>query len=126
MTTRIITFEERVTEPRGVHALIAGPYGVGKTSLVRKLNPLTTLFIDAEDGGLAIDDVPVPHIRPKTWPNMRDLAVRIAGPNPSFGKNEPYSQEHSDRVGGYLPGIARIPTAVLASITDNSPLCFHH
>ena len=111
MTTRIITFEERVTEPRGVHALIAGPYGVGKTSLVRKLNPLSTLFIDAEDGGLAINDVPVPHIRPKTWPSMRDLAVRIAGPNPSFGKNEPYSQEHFDRVGGYLPGIEKVRTA---------------
>ena len=95
MTTRIITFEERVTEPRGVHALIAGPYGVGKTSLVRKLNPLTTLFVDVEDGGLAIDDVPVPHIRPKTWPNMRDLAVRIAGPNPSLARTSPIRRNTS-------------------------------
>jgi AAA domain len=126
MTTRIITFEERVTEPRGVHALIAGPYGVGKTSLVRKLNPLSTLFIDAEDGGLAINDVPVPHIRPKTWPSMRDLAVRIAGPNPSFGKNEPYSQEHFDRVGGYLPGIEKVRTVVWDSMTETSRLCFRH
>ena len=49
----------------------------------------------------------MPHVRPETWPEIRDLIVRIAGPNRSFQPHEPYSQAHFDRVGGFLPGIER-------------------
>ena len=102
---RIISPEERLAEPRGARILIVGPFGVGKTSLARTLDPTTTLVVDIENGTLAIDDIPVPHMRPQTWPEIRDLIVRIAGPNRSFQPHEPYSQAHFDMCGGYLPGI---------------------
>jgi hypothetical protein len=123
MTIQIITPEERARD-RGISILLVGKYGVGKTSQVRTLNPATTMFVNFENGHLSIEDVPVPHIQPETWPETRDLAVRIAGPNRSFGPNENFSQKHFDRVGGYLPGIERITTIVIDSITSMEELCF--
>src|SRR5262245_15823504 len=108
--TQIITPEERFAEPRGARILILGPFGVGKTSLLRTLNSSTALFVDVEHGGLAIDAIAVPHVRPETWPEIRDLIVRVAGPNRSFAPHEPYSQSHFDRVGGYLPDVERHQT----------------
>src|SRR4051794_19416385 len=101
----IITHEERLSEPRGARIAIIGPNGVGKTSLARPLDPATTLFVDIENGGLSIADHPMAHTRPQDWPEIRDLVVRIAGPNRSFAPHEPYSQAHFDRVGGWLPGV---------------------
>ena len=47
---KIIGADERLAEPRGVKALIVGPTGVGKTSLLRTLDPVRTLFVDIEAG----------------------------------------------------------------------------
>lgn len=122
--TQIITPEERLAEDRGVHTLIVGPYGIGKTSLLRTLDPSSTLFVNTEDGDLAVHNVPVPHVRPRTWQDLRDLVVGIAGPNPSFGPNEPYSQAHFDRVGGFLPNIEKCRTVFFDTLTAAGRLCF--
>src|SRR5262245_7557470 len=122
--TLIISPEERFAEPRGARVLIVGPFGVGKTSLLRGLDPDSTLFIDVEKGGLAIDDIPVPHIRPQTWPEIRDLIARIAGPNRSFAPHEAYSQAHFDRVGGFLPDGERYRTVFFDTVTAASRLSF--
>ena len=122
--TQIITPEERLAEDRGVHALIVGPYGIGKTTLLRTLDPSSTLFVNTEDGDLAVHNVPVPHVRPRTWQDLRDLVVGIAGPNPSFGPNEPYSQAHFDRVGGFLPNIEKCRTVFFDTLTAAGRLCF--
>jgi len=121
----IISPEQRLREPRGARILIIGPFGVGKTSLVRTLDPTSVLFADVENGALAIDDVPVSHIRPETWPEIRDLIVRTAGPNRSFQPHEPYSQSHFDMCGGYLPGIesGQIQTVVFDTVSMASRLC---
>ena len=124
---QVISHEERLAEPRGFHALIMGPFGIGKTSLLRTLpDPSTALFIDIENGDLAIHDVAVSHVRPQTWPEIRDLIVRIAGPNRSFGPNEPYSQAHFDRVGGFLPGIEGCRTVFFDTLTAAGQLYFRH
>jgi AAA domain-containing protein len=117
MTLPIITPEQRLSELRGARILVVGPFGVGKTSLLDHLDPNSTIYIDVENGGLAINDVPVPHVRPQTWPEIRDLIVRIAGPNRSFQPQEPYSQAHFDMCGGYLPGHERIRTVFFDTVT---------
>ena len=124
MSIQIVTPEERLAEPRGVHALITGVFGVGKTSLLRTLDPETTLFVNIENGDLAVHDVTVPHVRPQTWQELRDLIVKIAGPNPSFGKNEAFSQAHFDHVGGFLPGIENYRTIFFDTVNAATRLCF--
>jgi putative ribosome biogenesis GTPase RsgA len=50
MTVPIISPGQRLAEPRGARVLIVGPFGVGKTSLLRTLDPATTLFVDTHSG----------------------------------------------------------------------------
>jgi hypothetical protein len=124
MSIQIITPNERLDEVRGVHALITGVFGIGKTSLLRTLDPETSLFVNVENGDLAVHDVPVPHVRPQTWQDLRDLIVRIAGANSSFGRNEAFSQAHFDHVGGFLPDIERYRTIFFDTVTSAARLCF--
>jgi hypothetical protein len=95
---KIITADERLAEKSGAKILIVGPAKVGKTSLLRTVDPERTLFIDLEAGDLAVKDVPVDTLRPETWEQCRDLACFLTGPNPSLPPTVCYSQaRHSFR-----------------------------
>jgi hypothetical protein len=124
--TNIISPDQRLAEPHGARILVLGRYGAGKTSLVRGLDWKSVLLVDVDNGTLAVDDVPVPHVRPQTWPEIRDLIVRIAGPNRSFAPHEPYSQAHFGMCGGYLPGIesGQCTTIFFDTVTAAARLCF--
>src|SRR5215207_11055354 len=98
MDLKIITADQRTSGPRGIKALIVGPAGVGKTSLLRTTEPKTTLFIDLEAGDLSVQDVHVDTLRPKTWDECRDLAAFLGGPNPALSASSAYSQVHFDHV----------------------------
>ena len=89
--TAIIPAAQRDTAPRGAKMLIEGPTGVGKTSLLRTLDPATCLFVDIESGDLAVSDVSVDTLRPRTWQDCRDLAVYLAGANPAVLPDAVYS-----------------------------------
>jgi hypothetical protein len=120
----IVSPEERLAEPLGARILLLGPNGAGKTTQARLLDSGATLFIDSENGSLAIADVRMSHCRIETWQEFCDLIVRIVGPNRSFAPHENFSHAHFDRVGGYLPGWERFQTFFVDTVTAMIRLCF--
>jgi AAA domain len=121
---QIISADERLRERRGAKVLILGPTGVGKTSLLRTLDPAATLFLDVEAGDLSVLDVPVDTLRVDDWPAARDLACRIGGANKSFSALMCYSQAHYEAIGGALENLDRYTTIFVDSITAVSRLSF--
>jgi hypothetical protein len=120
----LVSADQRLAERKGVKALIVGPTGVGKTSLLRSLPPRRTLFVDVEAGDLAVQDVPVDTIRIDDWAAARDLTCRICGPNLSFPPTSCYSQAHFAAVGGALGDLDRYDNIFVDSITALSRLSF--
>lgn len=98
MPLKIITADERLAETRGPKILIAGPAGVGKTSLLRTVHGPSTLFFDLEAGDLSVQDVAVDQVRARSWQECRDLACFLGGPNLSLDADKAYSQKHYDYV----------------------------
>ena len=89
---KTLTAAERASEVRGAKIAILGRPGVGKTSLLRTLAPQTlaeTLFLDAEAGDLSVADLKVASIRPSTWPDFRDIACALGGPDPAVASGAP-------------------------------------
>lgn len=124
---RIITADERMSQDKGVKALIVGPAGVGKTTLLRTLDPASTLFVDLEAGDLSVQDVKVDTFQPRTWEECRDLCVYLSGPNPALPATAVYSQAHYDAVTESMGGsdaLAKYDTYFVDSITVAGRLCF--
>lgn len=125
MTIAIIPADQRAIEKSGVKAVVLGPYGIGKTSLLRTLDPETTLFVDGEAGDLAVQDVECDTIRPLTWPDCRNVAAMTGGPNPAFPSTAAYSQAHYDSVVNDMGDGAfdKYETVFIDSLTKLSRIC---
>lgn len=123
---KIIKASERMAERGGIKAVILGPSGIGKTTLLKTLNPQTTLFLDLEAGDLAVEGWPGDTIRPRTWDDCRTLAALIAGPNPALRPEQPYSQAHYDHANrdGDAAAYEQYDTVFIDSITVAGRLCF--
>lgn len=124
---KIIDADARMRERRGVKALILGQAGVGKTSLLRTLDPETTLFMDLESGDLAVQDVPVDQIRPQTWQECRDLACFITGPNENVKPTDLYGLKHYEdcvQKFGSPDALNKYQTLFVDSLTVAARLCF--
>lgn len=124
---KIISADERMAQDKGVKALIVGPAGVGKTTLLRTLNPKSTLFVDLEAGDLAVQDVKVDTFQPRTWEECRDLVCYLGGANPALPPTAVYSQAHYDAVAASMGGadaLAKYETYFVDSITVAGRLCF--
>lgn len=123
---QIIKASERMKERGGIKAVILGPSGIGKTTLLKTLDPETTLFFDLEAGDLAVEGWPGDAIRPRTWDDCRTLAALIAGPNPALRDEQPYSNAHFNHVNkdGAAAEFAAYKTVFIDSITVAGRLCF--
>jgi AAA domain-containing protein len=123
---RIITADERLAEKSGAKILLPGPPKVGKTSLLRTVDPDRTLFIDLEAGDQAVMDVPVATLRPQTWDECRNLACFLTGPNPSLPPTACYSEAHFEAIRGEFEAmhLDRFDTYFVDSITVAARKCF--
>jgi AAA domain len=123
---RIISATERLAEKSGVKMLIVGPAKIGKTSLLRTVDPARTLFLDLEAGDLAVKDLPIPTLRPQTWDECRNLACFLTGPNPSLPPTACYSPAHFEAVRSDFESmqLERFDTYFVDSITVAGRLCF--
>ena len=90
----IISAEQRLAERKGVKLVLLGKSGIGKTSQLKTLPETSTLFVDLEAGDLAVRDWRGDCLRPRTWPEFRDLVVFLAGPNPALPSECPFSEAH--------------------------------
>src|SRR6516165_427194 len=125
--TKIIPATAHNTAPRGAKTLLMGPTGVGKTSLLRTLDPTTTLFADVEAGDLAVQDLAIDTVRPRTWPQCRDLAVYLAGANPAVPADAVYGEKHFEAAVARFDsseGAAKYRTFFLDSLTAAGHLSF--
>jgi hypothetical protein len=127
----IVTAQQRTAEVRGVSALIIGPTGVGKTSLVATLAPEIldkTLYIDSEKGDLPIAHLKFDSVRLETWRDAMNLAAVIGGPNPALPSTSAYSTADYQQVAAdpELARFATYQTFVFDSLTAMSQLCRIH
>lgn len=122
---KIISADERLKQQKGVKALIVGQAGIGKTSLLKTLDPVTTLFLDFEAGDLAVGDHPVDQVSPETWQDCRNLAVYLAGPDAQAKASDVYGQEHYDHAVELYgdTDLGKYDTYFVDSLTVASRLC---
>ena len=128
MALPIISADERRAQRQGVKIVILGVSGIGKTTQLKHLDTHTTMFIDLEAGDLSVSDWDGDTIRPRTWPEFRDLVVYLAGPNPALPEQSPFSQAHFDHVCaiyGDPASLDKYQTYFCDSITALSRLCFN-
>lgn len=128
MALPIITADQRRAQRRGVKIVILGVSGIGKTTQLKFLDTHSTLFIDLEAGDLSVSDWDGDCLRPRTWPEFRDLVVYLAGPNPALPEQSPFSQAHFDHVCsvyGDPASLDKYQTYFCDSITALSRLCFN-
>ena len=127
MSLPIISAQQRMAERKGVKLLMLGKSGIGKTTRLKDLDPVTTLFLDIEAGDLAVADWPGDTLRPASWPESRDFFVFLAGPDRSLPPEAAFSQAHFDHVVekfGDPAQLDRYQTFFLDSITQLSRQCF--
>ena len=129
MAFPIISADQRLAERHGVKLVLLGRSGLGKTSQLKTLPESSTLFVDLEAGDLSVKDWRGDCIRPKTWPEFRDLVVFLAGPNPALPADTAFSLAHFEHVCqhyGDPAQLAKYDTYFVDSITVLARMCLAH
>ena len=122
----IISAEERLKERHSAKVALIGAPGVGKTTQLKTLPTESTLFVDLEAGDLSVRDWRGDTVRPRTWPEFRDLVVFLAGPMPTASAEQAFSQAHFEHVRtqyGDPAQLTKYDTYFVDSLTVLSRLC---
>jgi hypothetical protein len=122
---KLLSGFDRRAEPRGPKILIAGVPGVGKTTLINGVASAMPLLVEGESGDIGIRGLDVASVHPRTWPECRDIAAIVGGPDPALPASAPYSQAHSDTVMAdpAKATLADYPILFVDSITQFSRIC---
>ncbi len=123
---KIISATERLAQKAGIKGIIVGPAGIGKTSLLYTLDPDKTLFVNAEAGELSVQEWPGDMLRLRAWPEARNIAAAVGGPNPAYAPDETYSEAHYNAAVAELGegSFDKYDTIFIDSITEVSRVCF--
>src|SRR5262245_1889785 len=86
----------------------------------------STLFVDIEAGDIAVTDVQVASVRPRTWNECRDLACALGGFNPALPATATYSEAHYNEVmkNPELAQLTGYQILFVDSLTAAGRLCF--
>lgn len=112
-----------------VKIAVFGPYGIGKTSLLKSLPEEETLCIDLEAGLLSVQDWKGDRLSMKTWHDVRDFACILGGPNPGLKDSEGYSNLHFKNACasyGDPKTLAKYKYIFIDSITVASRVCLNY
>jgi hypothetical protein len=125
MPVRIVTADERLAAAANkTSAAIFGPPGCGKTSLLLTLPAERTVAIDLEAGMKSVQAWRGVSVPVRSFPDFRDLAVLVGGPDPSVEPNGYYGARHHQYATGLyrgsgIPGLLAERSIVFVdSITD--------
>jgi len=123
---KIVSATERLAQRAGIKGIIVGPAGIGKTSLLHTLDPDKTLFVNAEAGELSVQEWTGDMVRLRAWPDARNLAAIVGGPNPAYAQDENYSAAHHAAAIEALGdgSLDKYETIFIDSITELSRVCF--
>lgn len=98
MSLKIISADERMGQLRQRRDTLCiwGPISSGKTSLLRTVDPSTTLVMDMESGLRSVSDVPFDSIGVRSFMDFADFCVLIGGANEALRPGDLLSRTHYD------------------------------
>lgn len=106
MSLRIVTADERLSAANARTTMaIFGPSGVGKTNLLRTLDPRGTLAIDLEAGMKSVQDWPGDSIPVRCFADAVDIACLVGGVDPAADSNAFYSEAHYRHLADSYPDL---------------------
>src|SRR5262249_45945072 len=87
---------------------------------------LAARIVEIEAGDIAVSDVPVASVRPRTWPECRDLACVLGGFNPALPATAAYSEAHYNEAikNPELAQLESFGVLFIDSVTAAGRLCF--
>jgi hypothetical protein len=103
MAIQIVTAEQRQASAKTSLAIF-GPFGVGKTSLLKHLPADYTLFLDIEAGMKSVEPWPGASFPVKAFSDFQDFVALVAGPKPDAAPAQWYSTQHYEHVAAAYRG----------------------